>query len=468
MDVQSILKFERSFDNTFNKHPPPLNKSHQEAIDRADAILSYVSKKIDVPVLTLDPWQCTWIMSCKDQSVRIHEEMAIDITVTEYTKHEQVAKVSFQISSNKINTGRLKQWSEELYDEYIDMRESHFTGSQLFLFEAKSLETASKGGASLQLSLDGRSNDGPSPETLRYERRKQDVRNAQNKPLEFIKRPFSTNKSFDNLFGPSVTRVRDHLRRFQTQEVEYDRRGLPYRFGALISGKPGCGKTSIIQAIAAETRRHIVTVNFANVVTTDRLTDLFYSDYIHVADDAHGTQPGVSVRIPLNRRLYVLEDIDALDTVVLQRDETHHGFNQNDGIGSISNEITLSDILNVFDGTLQNSGRVMIVTTNHPEKLDAALIRAGRFDCKCDFNLSDPATLIAAFKFFFQHVSEGGREMTNALQILQNLHETFRISMADAHCIFFQFFDDPEGAAASIRDTQQEEKQNTTRKRQRR
>ena len=57
-----------------------------------------------------------------------------------------------------------------------------------------------------------------------------------------------------------------------------------------------------------------------------------------------------------------------------------------------TNEITLSDILNVLDGTLQNSGRVMIVTTKHPEKLDRALIRAGRFDCKCSFELRNMIT----------------------------------------------------------------------------
>lgn len=42
--------------------------------------------------------------------------------------------------------------------------------------------------------------------------------------------------------------------------------------------------------------------------------------------------------------------------------------------------ITLDDILNLWDGIRENTGRIMIITTNHYEKLDPALIRPGRID----------------------------------------------------------------------------------------
>lgn len=42
--------------------------------------------------------------------------------------------------------------------------------------------------------------------------------------------------------------------------------------------------------------------------------------------------------------------------------------------------ITLSDILNVLDGTIAAEGRVVILTTNTPEVLDSAMIRAGRIE----------------------------------------------------------------------------------------
>ena len=42
--------------------------------------------------------------------------------------------------------------------------------------------------------------------------------------------------------------------------------------------------------------------------------------------------------------------------------------------------LTLSGLLNGIDGVSSGDDRILIATTNHPEKLDKALIREGRFD----------------------------------------------------------------------------------------
>lgn len=50
--------------------------------------------------------------------------------------------------------------------------------------------------------------------------------------------------------------------------------------------------------------------------------------------------------------------------------------------------ISLSGLLNAIDGVASHEGRVLIMTTNHPDKLDAALVRPGRVDRKVGFNLA--------------------------------------------------------------------------------
>jgi chaperone BCS1 len=50
--------------------------------------------------------------------------------------------------------------------------------------------------------------------------------------------------------------------------------------------------------------------------------------------------------------------------------------------------ISLSGLLNAIDGVATHEGRVLIMTTNHPEKLDAALVRPGRVDRRIEFNLA--------------------------------------------------------------------------------
>merc|ERR1712224_561737 len=49
--------------------------------------------------------------------------------------------------------------------------------------------------------------------------------------------------------------------------------------------------------------------------------------------------------------------------------------------------LNLAGVLNVLDGVVDSPGRIVIMTTNHPEKLDPALIRPGRinFAMKLDF-----------------------------------------------------------------------------------
>jgi len=42
--------------------------------------------------------------------------------------------------------------------------------------------------------------------------------------------------------------------------------------------------------------------------------------------------------------------------------------------------LNLAGLLNVLDGVVDSPGRILVMTTNHPEKLDAALIRPGRIN----------------------------------------------------------------------------------------
>jgi chaperone BCS1 len=55
---------------------------------------------------------------------------------------------------------------------------------------------------------------------------------------------------------------------------------------------------------------------------------------------------------------------------------------------STKSKISLAGLLNIIDGAASNEGRVLIMTTNCPEKLDSALIRPGRVDVQIKFTLA--------------------------------------------------------------------------------
>jgi chaperone BCS1 len=62
-----------------------------------------------------------------------------------------------------------------------------------------------------------------------------------------------------------------------------------------------------------------------------------------------------------------------------------------------TSKISLSGLLNVIDGVATHEGRILIMTTNHPEKLDPALVRAGRVDMQISFSHATASQIKSLF-----------------------------------------------------------------------
>ncbi|KAI2630025.1 P-loop containing nucleoside triphosphate hydrolase protein [Xylaria nigripes] len=134
----------------------------------------------------------------------------------------------------------------------------------------------------------------------------------------------------------------------------YQSRSMPYRRGYLFFGPPGTGKSSLSTALAGEFGLDLYEVKIPGVATDQDLEQMFQE-------------------IP-PQCIVLLEDVDAIWTDRdSQKDEAQSGARSN---------CTLSGLLNVLDGVGSAEGRVVIMTTNKPERLDSALVRPGRIDMK--------------------------------------------------------------------------------------
>ncbi|KAF2259157.1 putative mitochondrial chaperone bcs1 [Lojkania enalia] len=163
----------------------------------------------------------------------------------------------------------------------------------------------------------------------------------------------------------------------------YTARGFPYQRGYLLYGPPGTGKSSLGLSIAGHFDLDVY------VLTMSSLND-------HSLKTLFAELP--------QHCIVLLEDVDAAGVHRTQDGNTDasQSLGQNGSPQrSTDGKVSLSTFLNVLDGLASPEGRVLIMTTNHIERLDPALVRPGRVDKKIEFQLADEDMLSQLFFFVY-------------------------------------------------------------------
>jgi hypothetical protein len=207
--------------------------------------------------------------------------------------------------------------------------------------------------------------------------------------LLFDEYSLENDRSFDNIFFDQKKDIKNRLDFFINNREWYKTKGIPYTLGLMFSGKPGCGKTSTIKAIAKYTKRHVIDIPLTKIDSCRDLMNIFYGEEIN------------NKKIPMNKRIYLFEDVDSILEVLKERESkeketkevsddqnvliqaliSKKGVSSTDK-GKSNDKLNLGFFLNLIDGVLETPGRILILSTNHPEKLDRALVRPGRIDIK--------------------------------------------------------------------------------------
>merc|ERR1719231_993742 len=78
-------------------------------------------------------------------------------------------------------------------------------------------------------------------------------------------------------------------------------------------------------------------------------------------------------------------------------------------------KLNLSGLLNVLDGVVDTPERIVVMTTNHPEILDPALIRPGRIDQKLLLGYMKWHNVVDMINHYFQLTKDGGEGLSEGL-----------------------------------------------------
>lgn len=194
------------------------------------------------------------------------------------------------------------------------------------------------------------------------------------------------------LFLPSTDKSKlfDLVDNFVNNENFYTDRGLNYKLNILLYGPPGTGKSTIALVIASKFKKNL------NILPLSDISDVtLINAYSSVNSED----------------IILIEDVDAC-AAACKRDVDDF---KNDGNGA-----TTSGLLNVLDGVLSAPGVITILTTNHLDKLDPAIIRPGRMDLVLEIGYARREEISEMFKMYYP-----GFKIDDKLKFKSNMPMSF-------------------------------------------
>lgn len=411
-EVKCTIMCERIFQSTNTKAP----QQQTASLTRMDAVVNYVTT---IPVI-----RNLICVSQHDYLPNEFEPIMIEPDIYFQLmdlKHDDgnLQSVKFKIFCYDHEVQYLQSFVDKCNAAY-DRRMKNKLGNDLYFFD---MVTNSKNKRSLQ---------NPLPTTH----------------IVYTQHKFHTTRTFNNVFFEQRQKVSKHVEFFLTRKDWYETKGIPYTLGFMFHGDPGTGKTSSVKAIANTARRHIINVHLSEIKSKAQLRHLFFNEEIHVMNGMTTER----YTIPIHERLYVIEDIDAMGDSVLRREwkkpEPPKEEKKKVGDPWMDREeedekepLDLSFLLNLLDGTLEASGRILCISSNFPERIDRALIRPGRIDMIVHFKKCNTSILQEMVNSFYD------KEFDN----WTNENLDYKWTPAEVNQILFRNFDKPNDAIEELK-----------------
>ena len=227
----------------------------------------------------------------------------------------------------------------------------------------------------------------------------------------FRKEEFIPYSDFKNIYSDEARKIQKRFDFFVSEEGQkwYKHRNLPYHLSIMLHGIPGTGKSAISSAIAKRYNLHTVRIKLSSIKTNKEFISAFkcrkfsstsrkykYSELLYLFDEIDTETNNILLdrkykNSETKTNYPVLKHISETKTTDLSKIEL-----------PIADKLSLGTILEEISGINQMWGRKLIFISNYPERIDAALLRAGRMNEIIQLKPSTRKDTISILKNFFE------------------------------------------------------------------
>lgn len=178
-------------------------------------------------------------------------------------------------------------------------------------------------------------------------------------------------RPLESVFIPhnQKTEILQDLERFKKTKNTLLKKGLNIHRSYLFHGVPGSGKTTFIKALATYLDRNVYFLPLGSELSNKDLNNLL-SDMEEES-------------------ILVLEEIDV---VFDKREASKH------------NKVSFDVLLNMLDGLIAKKNLITFITTNHYDKIDPALLRAGRVSMELQFGYIQEKEILKMVEYWYNIV----------------------------------------------------------------
>jgi hypothetical protein len=227
----------------------------------------------------------------------------------------------------------------------------------------------------------------------------------------------SVKKEMIYCWGEQNKKAEIEFQRWLDSENWHKSRKIMWKRSICLKGAPGTGKTSFVRYLGKKYGVPILSFDLATFNNVE-----FSQKW---ANQINGASPCI----------ILIEDIDAVF------DGRENVCNKN----SMEQMLTFDCLLNCIDGVEDNDGMFLVITTNHYEKLDPALTRAGRVDRTFEIGMMEESARRELANKIIDHMNDAEIESQVVESEGMTAAEAYRKFVEVALNAYWKQFDDLPG-----------------------